>query len=98
MAELRNSAIPHSKKTQKLTLSMSFVSLPNHGRGCSFYTIESVPVCNSKVGSTEKIKPHIRCGFKMGSEVFGLPSQETHLDSQEIHLDTAKIQSIFEFR
>ena len=97
MAGFRSSAIPHSLKTQRLTLSMSFVSLPM-GRGCSFYTIGSVPVCNSKVGSTEKIKPHIRCGFKMGSEVFGLPSQETHLDSQEIHLDTAKIQSIFEFR
>ena len=30
----------------------------------------------------------------MGSDVYGLPSQETYLDSQNIHSDTAKI-SIF---
>ena len=31
------------------------------------------------------------CGFKMGSDVYGLPSQETYLDSQNFHSDAAKI-------
>ena len=35
------------------------------------------------------------CGFKMGSDVYGLPSQETYLDSQDIHLDDAKIGTFF---
>ena len=37
------------------------------------------------------------CGFKTGSDVYGLPSQETYLDSQNIHLDAAKIRSIFDY-
>ena len=32
----------------------------------------------------------------MGSDVYGLPSQETYLDSQNIHLDAAKIGIISE--
>jgi hypothetical protein len=32
----------------------------------------------------------------MGSDVYGLPSQETYLDSQEVHLDVAKIGTISE--
>ena len=30
--------------------------------------------------------------FKLGSDVYGLPSQETYLDSQNVCYDTAKIQ------
>jgi len=33
----------------------------------------------------------MRFVLKLGSDVYGLPSQETYLDSQDIHLDTAKI-------
>ena len=34
-------------------------------------------------------------GFmKMGSDVYGLPSQETYLDSQNFYLDAAKIEII----
>ena len=33
----------------------------------------------------------------MGSDVYGLPSQETYLDSQNFHLDAAKIQILFLF-
>ena len=38
-----------------------------------------------------KIKPHPKCGFKMGSDVYGLPSQETYLDSQIFLFDAAKL-------
>ena len=34
------------------------------------------------------------CGFKMGSDVYGLPSQEIYLDSQNFHSDAAKIRTI----
>ena len=30
--------------------------------------------------------------FKLGSDVYGLPSQETYLDSQNVCSDTAKIR------
>ena len=30
--------------------------------------------------------------FKLGSDVYGLPSQETYLDSQNVCYDTAKIR------
>ena len=33
----------------------------------------------------------MRLVLKTGSDVYGLPSQETYLDSQGIHLDAAKI-------
>ena len=33
----------------------------------------------------------MRLVLKSGSDVYGLPSQETYLDSQKIHLDAAKI-------
>ena len=36
------------------------------------------------------------CGFKMGSDVYGLPSQETYLDSQNYCSDAAKIRTISE--
>ena len=36
------------------------------------------------------------CGFKMGSDVYGLPSQETYLDSQNFHSDAAKISTFSE--
>ena len=42
------------------------------------------------------IKSHSKCGFKMGSDVYGLPSQETYLDSQNFHSDAAKIGIILE--
>ena len=32
----------------------------------------------------------MRLVLKLGSDVYGLPSQETYLDSQNIHLDVAK--------
>jgi hypothetical protein len=35
----------------------------------------------------------MRLVLKLGSDVYGLPSQETYLDSQDIHLDAAKIRT-----
>ena len=36
----------------------------------------------------------MRLVLKLGSDVYGLPSQETYLDSQDFHLDAAKIEII----
>ena len=48
-------------------------------------------IINVRCNSWATIKPP-EGRFKLGSDVYGLPSQETYLDSQNIRSDAAKIQ------